>query len=75
MRPFQQARRQSVDDVLDRAQEREEVPPELDRELAADLLGPPLYYRMMILGGKADLPVIDRLTAMLCSALAGTHSR
>ena len=70
IRPFQDARRSHVDALLSRAIERGEVPPTLDRALATDFLGAPLYWRIAILGGNADSPVIDRLTAMLCNALA-----
>jgi AcrR family transcriptional regulator len=70
IRPFQDARRYQVDAMLDRAMERGEVPTTLDRTLAADFLGAAIYWRVAILDGKADSLVIERLTAMLCNALA-----
>lgn len=69
IRPFQHARRQRVDALIERAIERGEVLPSLDRETAADLIAAPLYWRLAILGGRSDRDHIARLARMLASAL------
>jgi AcrR family transcriptional regulator len=45
-----EARRVQAQVILDRAIERGELAPEVDRELALDLLPAPLYWRMVVLG-------------------------
>lgn len=69
IRPFQHARRQRVDALIERAIERGEVLPSVDRETAADLIAAPLYWRLAILGGRSDRDHIARLARMLASAL------
>jgi AcrR family transcriptional regulator len=69
IRPFQRARRARIDTLIDRAITRGEVPPGTDRELAADLIASPLYWRMVVIGGRADCAYIERLTQGLTAAL------
>ncbi len=69
IRPFQRARRERVDALIDRAIERGEVAPSIDRETAADLIAAPLYWRLAVLGGRSDRAHIERLARMLTSAL------
>jgi AcrR family transcriptional regulator len=47
-------RRQAIAQVLDRAVARGDLRATLDRELALDVLGGPLFYRLLITGGPID---------------------
>lgn len=69
IRPFQRARRERINGLLDRAIERGELSPSVDRETAADLVAAPLYWRLAVVGGQADQDHIARLARMLASAL------
>ena len=69
IRPFQRARRERISQLLDRAIARDELSPSVDRETAADLIAAPLYWRMAVLGGRADRHHIERLARMLAHAL------
>ena len=69
--PFQVARRARVDLLVDRAIARGELPAEVDREIAADLLGALPYWRMAVVRGPAALGYVRRLTAMIAAALEG----
>jgi AcrR family transcriptional regulator len=69
IRPFQSARRARADAVIDRAIARREVSPTLDRELAADLIAAPLYWRLAVLGTRSDRAHIERLACMIAAAL------
>ena len=69
IRPFQRARRERIDTLIDRAIERGEVAPSIDRETAADLVAAPLYWRLAVLGGRSDRAHVQRLARMIASAL------
>lgn len=69
IRPFQRARRERIDGLLNRAIERGELSPTIDRETAADLIAAPLYWRIAVLGGKSDRKHVARLARMLAGAL------
>lgn len=69
IRPFQRARRERVNGLLDRAIERGDLSPSIDRETAADFIAAPLYWRLAIVGGQAGRDHITRLARMLASAL------
>ncbi len=69
IRPFQRARRERINGLLDRAIERGELSPSVDRETAADLIAAPLYWRLSVVGGRSDKDHIARLARMLASAL------
>jgi AcrR family transcriptional regulator len=69
IRPFQRARRERINGLLDRAIARGELPPSVDREMAADLIAAPLYWRLAVVGGQANKDHIARLARMLASAL------
>lgn len=49
---FYDHRRQTVFEVLERAARRGEIPSGYDRELAADLLLGPVYYRVLVTGAR-----------------------
>ncbi len=69
IRPFQRARRERINGLLDRAIERGELSPSVDRETAADLIAAPLYWRLAVVGGRSNRDHIARLARMLASAL------
>ena len=69
IRPFQRARRMRVDGLIDRAIARGELSATADRETIADLLAAPLYWRMVVTGGRADRRHIDRLATALAAAI------
>jgi hypothetical protein len=41
----------------------------VDREMAADLIAAPLYWRMAVLGGRCDSAYIERLARITGAAL------
>ncbi|OWK29982.1 TetR/AcrR family transcriptional regulator [Sphingomonas mucosissima] len=69
IRPFQRARRKRIDALIDRAIERGDVEPLIDRETAADLVAAPLYWRLAVLGGRSDRAHVERLARMIAAAL------
>lgn len=62
------ARRRRGEAILDRAISRGELPANLDRELALDLLPSPLYWRMIATGKRATAPDLRRMAKALSSA-------
>ena len=56
---FLASRRRALQNVLARGVERGDLPGDLDFELALDVLGGPLFYRLLVTGG----PIDDRLAA------------
>lgn len=69
IRPFQQARRERIDALIDRGIKRGELSASVDRQTAADLIAAPLYWRLAVLGGRSDRSHVERLARMLASAL------
>jgi AcrR family transcriptional regulator len=63
------ARRSEGQKLLDRAIRRGELRGGLDRELALDLIPAPLYWRMIILGGRVGRDGLDRQATALVAAL------
>jgi hypothetical protein len=51
---FLAARRGAARAALERAQAREEVRPDVDIEVAVDLLAAPFYYRVLVTGIEVD---------------------
>ncbi|KQT45739.1 TetR family transcriptional regulator [Devosia sp. Leaf420] len=68
IRPFQFARREQANAFMDRAIARGELPPTVDRAAIADFLAAPLYWRLIVLGGKAGCEHIRRLARMIAAA-------
>lgn len=71
-RPFQEARRKRVKTLIDRAIARGEIQTTIDRETAADFMVSPLYWRIVVTGGRSDrqhLETLARMTAAAMSAL------
>jgi AcrR family transcriptional regulator len=52
-------RRSALREVLERGVERGELRPDVDRELALDFLGGPLFYRLLITGGPLDESLVE----------------
>ena len=69
IRPFQRARRERIDGLIHRAIERGELSSSVDRELAADLIAAPIYWRIAVLGGRPDRSYISRLARTTAAAL------
>ena len=55
--------------LIDRAIDRGELPANLDRGLLADLLIGPLYWRLVVLGHRADRDQLRALARMTAAAL------
>ncbi|MCV3765690.1 TetR-like C-terminal domain-containing protein [Rhizobium sp. TRM95796] len=64
-----QARRQFGHRLLDRAIARRELPADLDKELALDLLFAPLYSRLIVLGKNFTMKELERLEFALVAAI------
>ncbi len=56
--------------MIDRAVDRGELPVDCDRELAADLVLAPLYWRLVVTRGEIDDGYIDRLVAVTIAAIS-----
>jgi AcrR family transcriptional regulator len=69
IRPFQRARRERIDALIDRAIERRELSSSVDREMAADLIAAPIYWRLAVIGGRSDSGYIKRLARITSAAL------
>lgn len=67
--PFTVARRTRGETLIDRAIGREELSPDIDRELALDLLAAPIYWRLIVTRGPADAEYLERLARSLAAAL------
>ena len=72
IRPFQAERRARATEVINRAIVRGELSSKVDPELANDLLGAPLYWRLIVIGGVVDRSYIHRLATALTAALQGS---
>ncbi|MGW5447341.1 TetR/AcrR family transcriptional regulator [Streptomyces asiaticus] len=62
-------RRARMTDALDRAVDRGELPPDLDRELALDLLGGLVYWRVSARGAPLEPGYFERAADMALRAL------
>lgn len=69
MRPFQDARRTRGEDLIRRAIARGELSPGVDMQLANDLLAAPVYWRLIVVPGRADSPYLDRLATAIEAGL------
>jgi AcrR family transcriptional regulator len=68
---FLTGRRAALAEVLRRGVDRGDLDPELDIELALDLLGGPLFYRLLITGGPLD----ERLAAGVVDLILKGYAR
>lgn len=55
--------------MLKRAIERGELDPDIDLELALDLLAAPIYWRLLVRDGHVESGYLDKLTVLLSRAL------
>lgn len=67
--PFTAARRERGMALIDRAIARGELAADIDVELALDLLAAPIYWRMIVTRGAADVGYLDRAAHGLATAL------
>ncbi|NIA68643.1 TetR family transcriptional regulator [Pelagibius litoralis] len=63
------ARRDRGLEIVDRAISRGELPAELDRELALDLIPAPLYWRMISTRRRASMSDLERQAKVISAAL------
>ncbi|WP_425293856.1 TetR-like C-terminal domain-containing protein [Microvirga pakistanensis] len=66
---LQSYRRSRAEEVLRRAIRRGELSKEVDLDLATDLLGGMIYWRMIVTRLRADRAYPDRLTDLIVGAL------
>ncbi|MCM5555734.1 TetR/AcrR family transcriptional regulator [Pleomorphomonas sp. NRK KF1] len=62
-------RRARAEEILERAIMRGELPVDIDKDLAIDMLGALLYWRMIVIHQPADDAYLDRLTDFVLRAL------
>lgn len=68
IRPMQQARRERAHALIERAIARGELEESVDRETVADLVAAPIYWRLVVIGGRSDREHIRRLARMSAAA-------
>jgi AcrR family transcriptional regulator len=69
MRPGEMAREKKVKALIDRAIARGELPADVDRRAATDLLIGPLYWRIVVLGERCDRRQVRSLARLTAAAL------
>jgi AcrR family transcriptional regulator len=67
---FLKRRRSALATVLERGVERGDLRPDLDIELALDVLAGPLFYRLLITGGSIDNKLADGVTELILRGFA-----
>jgi AcrR family transcriptional regulator len=67
---FLASRRGTLTVVLDRAIARGDLRPDLDVELALDVLGGPLFYRLLITGGRIDDALAEGVADLILRGFA-----
>jgi AcrR family transcriptional regulator len=60
--------------IVDRAIERGEVPPDVNRELVVEALLAPMYFRLLMTGGRLDKKFLERLASFVAAG-AGAEPR
>jgi AcrR family transcriptional regulator len=68
-------RREALQEVLARGVERGDLADELDVELALDVLGGPLFYRLLITGGPIDEGLADGVADLILRGFAPKNGR
>ena len=71
---FQADRRSRAEAILRRAMLRGELPANIDVALSLDLLVSPLYWRMVVMRGRADDGDLERLTTALVVGIRATST-
>lgn len=69
MRPGEMVREKKVEALVDRAIARGELPADVDRRAAADVLIGPLYWRIVVLGERCDRQRLKTLAHMTAAAI------
>ena len=72
---FLAARRDALREVLERGIERGDLRPDLDVELALDVLGGPLFYRLLVTGGPIDTRLAEGVVDLLLHGFAPATPR
>jgi AcrR family transcriptional regulator len=67
---FLSRRRTALTEVLQRGVERGDLRPDLDVELALDVLGGPLFYRLLITGGPIDEHLAEGVAELILRGFA-----
>jgi AcrR family transcriptional regulator len=67
---FLASRRGALSKVLRRGVERGDLRPDLDLELALDVLGGPLFYRLLVTGGPLDEQLAEGVTDLILRGFA-----
>jgi AcrR family transcriptional regulator len=67
---FISARRAALAHVLQRGVARGDLRGDLDRELALDVLGGPLFYRLLITGGPIDFALAEGVVDLIMKGFA-----
>jgi AcrR family transcriptional regulator len=67
---FLSGRRAALSEVLRRGVERGDLRPDLDLELALDVLGGPLFYRLLITGGPIDEALAEGVADLILNGFA-----
>jgi AcrR family transcriptional regulator len=67
---FLEERRTALRAVLERGVERGDLRPDLDTDLALDVLGGPLFYRLLITGGPIDQALAEGVVELILRGFA-----
>jgi AcrR family transcriptional regulator len=71
---FLASRRTALSEVLRRGVERGDLRPDLDLELALDVLGGPLFYRLLVTGGPLDERLAEGVADLILRGFAPDES-
>ncbi len=72
---FLAGRREALAEVLRRGIERGDLRPDLDTELALDVFGGPLFYRLLITGGPIDDDLAEGVADLILRGFARSPKR
>jgi AcrR family transcriptional regulator len=72
---FLAGRRSALSEVLRRGVERGDLRPDLDLELALDVLGGPLFYRLLVTGGPIDEQLAEGVADLILRGFAPDEPR
>jgi AcrR family transcriptional regulator len=72
---FLAGRRAVLSEVLRRGVERGDLRPDLDLELALDVLGGPLFYRLLVTGGPLDEQLAEGVADLIIRGFAPDEPR
>ena len=72
---FLAGRRSALSEVLRRGVERGDLRPDLDLELALDVLGGPLFYRLLVTGGPLDEQLAEGVAELILRGFAPDEPR